>query len=153
MKKLTDKEIKFMKETGWTPTLLQMNYSEPELERTKFAGMTREDGAKAFHKEIKNYGINIHKLYKKTCNLDNYDGISLEYEATYLLYTFFTKEELAKLSPLTALKWLQDFKYYCGYRKWDERLAEIEIQEALEIYNGHREFYEQDGEMWNREVE
>lgn len=153
MKKLTEQEIKFIKETGWTPTLLQMNYSTQELKRTKFAGMAREEGAKAFHQEMKKYGINISNLYKKICNEENSDGISLEYDATYLFYTFFTEAELAELTSAAALKWLQDFKYFCGYRKWDENLAIAEVQEALEIYNGTREFYNQDGEVWNREVE
>ena len=151
MKKLADKEIKFIKETGWTPTVYQMNYSESELKHTKFAGLSKEEGAKAFHAEIEKYDINISDLYKKF--VEECDGISLEYEATYLFYTFFTKEELENLTDEEATKWLKDFQYYSGYRKWDGGNF-IYVNEALEVYAGTREFYEEsDGEVWNREVE
>lgn len=151
MKQLTEQEIKFIKETGWTPTLFQMNYDESELKRTKFAGLTREQGAKAFHQEMEKYGIVIKDLYDKC--IEEYDGVSLEYEATYLFYTFFTKEELEKLTDEAATKWLKDFQYYFGYRKWDSGNL-IYAQEALEVYNGTRLFYlELDGEVWNASLE
>lgn len=151
MKRLTEQEIKFIKDTGWTPTLSQMNYNESELKRTKFSGMTREEGAKAFHAEMKKYNIDISSLYKKF--IEECDAISLEYEATYLFYTFFTREELEKLTDEEATKWLKDFQYYVGYRKWNGGNL-IYVNEALEIYDGKREFYEEsDGEIWNREVE
>ena len=151
MKRLTEQEIKFIKETGWTPTVYQMNYNESELKRTKFAGMSKEGGAKAFCQEMKKYNIDISDLYKKFT--EESDTISLEYEATYLFYTFFTKEELEKLTDEEATKWLKDFQYFSGYRKWDGGNL-IYVNEALEVYAGTREFYEeQDGEIWNREVE
>lgn len=151
MKRLTEQEIKFIKETGWTPTVYQMNYNESELKRTKFTGMTRDGGAKAFCQEMKKYNVDISDLYKKFT--EESDAISLEYEATYLFYTFFTKEELEKLTDEEATKWLKDFQYFSGYRKWDGGNL-IYVNEALEVYAGTREFYEEsDGEIWNREVE
>ena len=147
MKKLTEKEIKFIKDTGWTPTVYQMNYNEAELKHTKFAGLSREEGAKAFHAEMENYDINISELYKKF--VEDCDGISLEYEATYLFYTFFTKEELENLTDEEATKWLKDFQYYFGYRKWDGGNLTY-VNEAIEIYKGERIFYlEDDGSVWN----
>lgn len=143
MKALTDKEIQFIKETDFTPTVIQCN----EWNRTPFE--TVED-ASAY--TLYNYGFNLVDLLDKL--FDDCDGISGEYNATYLFYTFFTKQELMELTPEKGLKWLQDFKYFCGYRKWDIEFVEKEINEALEIYNGTREFYEtESGDIWNREKE
>lgn len=153
MKKLTSQEIKFIKETGWTPTLVQMSYSAQELNRTPYAKLKPEKAEEKYFDLADHYGVNLSKLYTKACNLTNSDSISLEFDATYLFYTFFTVEELKNLSTKDGLDWLQNFKYYFGYRKWDEQYVEIEIQEALDIYGGSREFYLQDGEVWNRRIE
>lgn len=149
MKKLTEQEINFIKNTGWTPTVHQCN----EYKRTNKAPYYIDSFAEAQNIAREDFNIDLIELYNKTCSENNCDGISLEYEATYLLYTFFTPEELLELDNSWALNWLQDFKYYMGFRKWDESDVEVCIQEALSIYAGTREFYEQDGEMWNREVE
>jgi len=153
MKKLTNQEIKFIKETGWTPTLVQMSYSTQELNKTPYKGFDPEDAANKYFELAEKFGVDLNNLYNKACNSANSDNISLEFDATYLFYTFFTPDELLDLDTQWALQWLQDFKYFFGYRKWDEQYVEIEIQEALEIYGGSREFYEQDGEMWNRKIE
>lgn len=157
MKRLTEQEISFIKDTGWTPTLHQMDYSENELKRTHLyqvqnIPVSPEMMRLQFESFANQYGFNLSDLYEKTCNLENSDGISLEYEATYLFYTFFTKEELEKLTDEEATKWLKDFKYFFGYRKWDDGNLTY-VYEAIEVYEGTREFYEQDGEMWNREIE
>ena len=149
MKMLTEQEISFIKDTGWTPTVHQCN----EYKRTNKAPYYIDSFAEAQNIAREDFNIDLIELYNKTCSENNCDGISLEYEATYLLYTFFTPEELLELDNSWALNWLQDFKYYMGFRKWDEKDVEVCIQEALSIYAGAREFYEQDGEMWNREVE
>ena len=149
MRKLTENEVNFIKKTGWTPTVQQCS----EYKRTNIAPYYIDRYTKADAVAKEDFNVDLVSLYDKTCALANCDGISLEYEATYLFYTFFDKEELLDLDPSWALNWLQDFKYYYGYRKWDEKLVEEEIQEALDIHAGTREFYEQDGDVWNREVE
>ena len=164
MKQLTENEIKFIKETGWTPTVEQCG----EWGRTVFPSLfgkadfkkeyLDEDGYvvdefsdKVNEYVLKTYDIDTVDLYKKFT--EESDAISLEYEATYLFYTFFTKEELEKLTDEEATKWLKDFQYFSGYRKWDGGNP-IYVNEALEVYAGTRELYEeQDGEIWNREVE
>ena len=158
MKKLTEQEINFIKDTGWTPTLHQMHYSENELKRTHLyqvqnIPVSPEMMQLQFESFANQYGFNLDDLYEKTCNLENSDSISLEYEATYLFYTFFTQEELEKLTDEEATKWLKNFKYFFGYRKWDDGNL-IYVKEAIEIYEGTREFYEEyDGDVWNREIE
>ena len=164
MKQLTENEIKFIKETGWTPTVEQCG----EWGRTVFPSLfgkadfkkeyLDEDGYvvdefsnKVNEYVLKTYNIDTIDLYKKFT--EESDAISLEYEATYLFYTFFTKEELEKLTDEEATKWLKDFQYFSGYRKWDGGNL-IYVNEALEVYAGTREFYEEpDGEIWNKEVE
>ena len=158
MKRLTEQEISFIKDTGWTPTLHQMSYSENELKRTHLyqvqnIPVSPEMMRLQFESFANQYGFNLDDLYNKTCNLENSDGISLEYEATYLFYTFFTKEELEKLTDEEATKWLKDFKYFFGYRKWDDGNL-VYVEEAIEVYERTREFYEEyDGDVWNREIE
>jgi len=149
MKKLTEQEIKFIKETNWTPTAQQCN----EYSRTNRAPYYIDSFAEAQNIAREDFNIDLVELYDKVCNQETSDNISLEYDATYLLYIFFTKDELLDMNTAWALKWLQDFKYYFGFRKWDEQFVEIAIEEALEVYGGSREFYEQDNEMWNREIE
>ena len=151
MKRLTEQEIKFIKETGWCPTIYQMGYSQSELQRSVYKDLSTVNAIVAFQKKANELGVNETKLYEK-CTEEN-DGISLEYEASYLFYTFFTKEQLEKLTDEEATKWLQDFQYYLGYRKWDNGNM-IYVQEALDVYEGRREFYEtDDGAVWNREKE
>ena len=164
MKKLTKNEINFIKETGWTPTVEQCNEWEKTIFTSIFDKATfkkkylDEDGYvvdefsnKVNEYVLKTYNIDTVDLYKKFT--EESDTISLEYEATYLFYTFFTKEELEKLTDEEATKWLKNFQYYSGYRKWDGGNL-IYVNEALEVYAGTREFYEEpDGEIWNKEVE
>lgn len=154
MKPLTDKEIAFIKETKWSPTLVQMDYTGLELQHTPYAGRDPKDAKLIYEMTAKRYGIDLTKLYKKTCDTNESDGISLEFDAAYLFYTFFDPEELVDMDTEWATKWLQDFKYYFGYRKWSERLTEIAIIEALEVHGGSREFYiTDDGNIWNKKKE
>ena len=155
MKWLADEEIKFMKETGWTPTVTQAN----EWNRTIFFKLfgkgdvaEGEDAAdwflsKASDYALKEYSVNLSELYNK-CT-EEHDDISLEYEATYLFYLFFSKDELEELTDEKATDFLQDFQYYFGYRKWSAGNLRY-VQEAIEAHNGTRLFYlTPDGEVWN----
>lgn len=143
MKRLTENEIKFMKETNVSWTVCNCD----EWKRTSCAN--REEAARVA-KEV--YHIDLDAMLRK---FGDYDGISLEYTATYLFYSFFTKEELEKLTPEEGIEWLKDMRYFFGYRKWDAESIAPFIEEALEIYAGTREFYEEDddGDIWNRKVE
>lgn len=143
MQKLTDNEIRFIKDTGVTPAVIQND----EWDRTRCKNF---DDAATLAKTA--YNIDLDALYKKT-TVDT-DFIALDFAATYLLYTFFTKEELMEMSPVCAVEWLQDFKYwYDGYRKWSTYDAALELQEAIEIYNGTRQFYDMEGNIWNGPID
>lgn len=141
MKRLTENEIKFIKETNVTPTVMVCE----EWRRTPYANL-----AEATERAADLYQVQLSDILDKCSECD---GISLEYMATYLLYTFFTQEELENMSYAAVLEWLKDFKYFCGYRKWSEYWVEIAVNEALEVYAGTREFFDdEDGEVWHREV-
>ena len=163
MKPLTEEEIKFIKETGWTPTVQQAD----EWERTIFSNVfslknnydsaekrltdRKAFGKRAFEEAFKcakeQYGLNLRELNKKC--LTEWDAITLENDAIYLFYAFFTKEELEKLTDKEATKWLKDFKYDCGYRKWDDGNLEY-VQEAISVYEGKTSFYicTEDDSIW-----
>ena len=144
MKRLTENEINFIKETGVTPTVIQCD----EWHRSQCSDY--DDAEKLAYSK---YGIELDKLFDRLVNRD-YDIISLENDATYLLYTFLTREELENMNKDKVLEWLQNFKYWCGYRTYDKVLADMNRYEALEVYDGIREFYEEfDGAVWNRKIE
>ena len=144
MRRLTENEIRFIKETGITATVIQCD----EWDRSQC--FNYEDAERLADEE---YGINLQEFLHVLADA-NYDSISLEYDAVYLLYTFLTREELENMSEDQVLEWLQNFKYWCGYRKYDVYSADMNRCEALEVYDGIREFYEtDDGEVWNREIE
>ena len=144
MRRLTENEIRFIKETGVTATVIQCD----EWYRSQCSNYA--DAEKLADEE---YGINLDEFFRVLVDV-HYDSISLEYDAVYLLYTFLTREELENMSDSEVLEWLRNFKYWCGYRNYDIYLAYINKCEALEVYDGTREFYEtDDGEVWNREIE
>ena len=144
MRRLTENEIRFIKETGITATVIQCD----EWDRSTCSNYV--DAEKLADAE---YGINLQEFLRVLADV-YYDNISLDYDAVYLLYTFLTREELENMNDGEVLKWLRDFKYWFGYRKYDIDLAYIHRCEALEVYDGTREFYEtDDGEVWNRKIE
>lgn len=144
MIELTANEIKFVKETKFTPTVFQCD----EYYRTPF-----KNALEASEVALKDYGVDLAAFLQKNLAQNDTDSISLEYVATYLFYTFFSEEELLNIFSEDALKWLQDYRYYLGFRKWDVDYVAQEITEALEIYRGEREFYTtEDNQVWNREI-
>lgn len=140
MKRLNENEIRFIKETNCTPQVLMGD----EWKRTPF--INYRDAVEVARER---YDVDLDEMCDK---FGDSDSISLEYTATYLIYTFFSKAEIENASPKYMLKWLQDFKYHCGFRKWSEDFVAIAMDEALDIYAGVREFYLEDDEMWNRAI-
>ncbi len=153
MKQLTAQEIKFVKETGVTPTVFQCNEYK---KRTYKDPYWIDSYAEAQNIAREDFNIDLDQFLDKNLNIDNddFDGISLEFVATYLFYCFFSKEELERLNPQKGLEWLQDYRYYSGFRKWDETLTCIEINEAIEAHDGERKFYlTDDGNVWNARID
>lgn len=152
MKPLTTNEISFMVATKWTPTKHQMDYAKTELSATPYAGLNPEDAKLMYENAAKGYGIDLDELFAKTSDIDNADGISLEYEAVYLFCTFFTRDQIYNAEFTDLLDWLRDFKYYGGFRKWDLGYVATAAAEAMEIFDGSRVFYlEEEGNVWNIE--
>ena len=167
MKQLTAKEIQFVKDTHFTPTVDQCAewyrtiFTDEQIDISdKDYASKREAYSEKWYKVAydyakEKYGIDLDAFITKNNNIENddYDGISLEYVATYLFYCFFTKEELENLTDKEATEFLKDYRYYGGFRKWDGGNLTY-VQEAIEAYEGTRIFYLQDdGNVWNTEVE
>ena len=146
MRSLTKDEIRFVKETHFTPTVYQCD----EYDKTPF-----KDFDEAADVAKNNYNIDLKEFIDKNLNIynDDSDYISLEFTATYLFYCFFTKDELKKLTDEEATKFLKDYRYYNGFRKWDSDNLRF-VQEAIESYDGKRVFYLVDGtNVWNVEAD
>lgn len=137
MKALTTKEWQFLKKHDITPTVDQCGEWE---KRTDFKSRAEAN------KYAAAIGLDLDDMFKRmNCSVDY---ISLEYEATYFLYNWFTKEELENITDEEVTKALKDWKYFGGYRKWNGENLYFAI-EALQVYNGFRFFFLQDGEVWN----
>ena len=157
MKQLTKQEINFVKETGFTPTVFQCDeYHRTIFTNERVSRKNRQAYSEQYYKLAADYAklqynIDLDVFINKNIGekLDDSDVISLEYVATYLFYCFFTKDELEKLTDKDATEFLQDYRYFSGFRKWyDGNL--IYVNEAIEVYNGERVFYLQDdGNVWH----
>lgn len=56
-------------------------------------------------------------IQRKIADPDGADNISLEDEATWILSKTFTKDQLLGMTDEEIVRWLQDWKYYFGFRK------------------------------------
>ena len=88
MRRLTENEIRFIKETGITATVIQCD----EWDRSTCSNYA--DAEKLADAE---YGINLQEFLRVLADV-HYDSISLDYDAVYLLYTFLTREELENMN-------------------------------------------------------
>ena len=142
MRFLTDNEIKFIKATGVTPTVIQLD----EWKRTGCV-----DFPDAWNVAAITFGVADPKefFHMLTSDKDS-DSISIDNNAIYLFYTFFTEEELKNMTSEEALKWLQDWKYYFGYRKCSEDEAAEFRDAALDMHLRPDRYYfkEIDGDVW-----
>lgn len=141
MKPISTREWKFLKTHSITPTVLQCDEWTKRTDFKDFAEASQYAAA---------LGIDLSNLLERAYG--HTDFISLEFEATYFFYNWFTKEELEHLTEEEATKALKDWKYFGGFRKWDSGNLQY-VEEALEVYNGTRHFYicEDEGEVdvWN----
>ncbi len=167
MKALTENEVAFVKETGFTPTVWQCGeyyrtiFTKEKVEWTgdddDYSGR-RQAYEEHFYNIAKEtarneYNVDLDNFIQKNLSVDlnDYDSISLEYVAAYLFYLFFTEEELLKLTDEEATKFLKDYRYYFGFRKWDGGNLGY-VNDAIRAHRGEIEFYEtEDGNVWWRE--
>lgn len=140
MEPISTREWKFLKTHNITVTVSQCDEWTKKTDFKDFAEASQYAAA---------LGIDLDNILERA--FGHIDFISLEFEATYFFYNWFTKEELENLTEEEAIKALQDWKYFGGFRKWSHGLQYV--QEALEVYNGTRHFYicENEGEIdiWN----
>lgn len=128
MKALTNNEILFIKDSGWTPTIYQCD------EWYKI-GIDAED----FFKELERYNIDGHSFLDKFFGEDEIDNMSFEDEAAYILSLFFNWGELLKmLKEDSVLEWLRNWKYYYGARKWTKEEANDAVAVAMDLLSNNK---------------
>ena len=148
MKKLDWREEKILFEYGITPTVIQCDEWE-----------SRGIGHPDYDKMASDFGctydeaISIYEKYdEKVCCVE--DSISLDDLAVWYLYKKHTKEELESLSASKALTELKDFKYFFGFRKFEERDMYPYIADAIRVHDGECRFATYpDGELMLEHIE
>ena len=146
MRLLTRDEINFVKATKFTPTVFQCD----QYYLTIFESYEQ---AKEFAKRVYNFDLGEFLEKNIGVELNDSDSISLEMNAAYLFYCFFTKEELDKMSAEEGLAWLQDYRYFLGYRKWSPQDARNAMDEAISIHYGYSKVtVGSDNNVWIEEI-
>lgn len=149
MKPLTSAQIKFIKHTQITPTIFQCD----EWERTIWKHNPSSDEIAATCADLgicatKDEALTLWEELLYDFNRCE-DGISLEDAAIYLFRTFLTPDEMEKMLEAPSIdqglygynltqsgQWLRDWKYFNGYRKWDDcdYLLEQALDESYVMY-------------------
>ena len=129
MHKLSENELRFLKETGFTPTVCQCD----EYGRTNKEPYYIDSFAEAQNIAEEDFNVDLIKLLDNINDIKDWDSLVLPDIAIYLFTTFFTKEELESKTDDELEKFLHDFRYHCGFRKfgWFGLCREI----ALKVFN------------------
>ena len=143
MKLLNDHQIKFIRHTRVTPTVIQCD----EWNRTIWpkAPCSDEIFAVCYALGIAQNKPEALKFWDELLyvfNLED-DGLALEDTAIYLFRTFLTRKEMEDMLAAPAIhsgyygyrltesgQWLQDWKYFFGYRKTPD--ANEMLEKALD---------------------
>lgn len=135
MKKLLKVEIEVLKHFDITATKIQMadgNEWMPPLDEVATFCMHNGYSYAAYDKVTA--GLLLYNLADKITEPE--DAISLEDLATWLLTNYFTRAELEEVTSEDALKFLQDWKYFGGFRKTDPDRAMVYLWNALAVFDG-----------------
>lgn len=129
MKRLTEAETAVVKHFHITPENIH-NF-------TDFSGLATfcmHEGYPEAYDKI-SAGLMLMGIEKKFWDDEGFDALSLEDVAGWVLTTYLTKEEVITMCSDEIISKLQDWKYYCGFRKkegWGEHYRSI----ALQIWDG-----------------
>lgn len=116
MKKLTDIEEKIMLGMNIYPNLWQDNGKFPPDAKQILAWCSTHGLKKEVRSEEDAERI-LQAIHDKTATPDSDDGISLEDTAAWILSKSFSREQLLGMSDEEIIEWLQNWKYYFGFRK------------------------------------
>jgi len=126
MHTLSENEIKFLKETKFSPTVVQCD----EWKRTTIGSF--DEAAEA----AKAYGVDFDALWENINNQEDWNGLSLSEIAVYLFATFFTLDELESLTDDEAERFLHNWKYHLGFRKFGIGGCSLERDVAKKVLKG-----------------
>ena len=134
MKRLTDIEVKVIKHFNITATQIQMADNDewmPPL--SVVATFCMHNGYPIVYDKI-SAGLFLMNLGDKI--LEPEDAFSREDLAVWLLTNYFTREELEHMSYEDILKFLQDWKYFNGFRKDSVYDVMVYMYNAQAVFDG-----------------
>ena len=137
MKIWTDIETKVIDAFGIRATDIQMaNGDEWMPSLAEVATFCMHEGYAPVYDKI-TADIFLTKIANKICEAE--DSISLEDCGIFLLSHYFTVKELESMNREQVLQFLQDWKYYYGFRKADLRDADMMRWMAISLLEGRLE--------------
>lgn len=83
---------------------------------------------------------------------DGFDALSIEDVAIWVLTTYLTRVQVEKMSGVEIIEFLQDWKYYFGFRK-HEGDGDLYRHLALEAFDGKLVLCDINKEIYYREVD
>lgn len=92
-------------------------------------GMPELGYYRAMNKMIKN-------LYQKFFDDEGFDGMALDDIAIWVLSNYLYKWQLEDMDSTKVLEFLQSWKYFFGFRKWEKQEADIAKHYALRVMDG-----------------
>ena len=116
MLKLTDIEIKVMDHFHIVPNNFNGEGTLPTPH--EIGAWLKESGTCTVHPFARGK-IVLNALRRKLWDQFEYDSISIEETATWVLSHYFSLEELKAMRPEDAERFLRDWKYFFGFRKCD----------------------------------
>ena len=140
MKVLTENEIKLMDGLRITPNQLNGEtdvYKDEDQPRPyplleKVLDFCLHNGITEVHDKLSAHKF-LDGLAAKLTEAE--DSCSLEDTAAWVLSHYFTREQLEKMTGEEAEEYLQDWKYWCGFRKC-QGWGNTYIEEACQVLDG-----------------
>lgn len=145
MLKLTDIEIKVMDHFHIVPNNFNGEGTLPTPQEVLAWALENPDETAI--RTAEDAGRVLKSLDEKFWDKFEDDAISTEHTATWVLSHFFTSEQLRKMKPEEAEKFLKDWKYHCGFRKCDG-WGEVYLGDAIDALEGRLALSEDEKEYW-----
>lgn len=144
MKRFTDTELALIKHYNLTPENIvekmnSLNYAE-------VATWCMHNGFTESYDKIST-GCVLEAIHNKFWANDGFDSISIEDVAAWVLTTYLTETEVMVMSGEEIIKYLQDWKYFFGFRKHEGR-GELYRQLAFQVWDGDLVQDPNNDEIW-----
>ena len=144
MKRFTETELAVIKQWHLTPENIvekmnNLNYAE-------VASWCMHNGFPTAYDKI-SVGCALQSIHDKFWSDDGFDSISIEDVAAWVLTTYLTEDRVMVMSGDEIIKYLQDWKYFFGFRKHEGR-GEFYRQLAFQVWDGNLVQDPNNDEIW-----